>query len=298
MLALAGLFMPKWLTFLITMAAAQGLVSLGIVLLMRGGVVSFGQGMVFALGGYAAALAYNRLGFTDALGLALLGGVTATLVAAPFAPLLARYRGIFFAMLTLALSMVTYGLLMKIEVLGGSDGFNIGRPTLLGQALPDARVGYVLYVLTLVIATAMALLARVYFDSTRGLVTLAVRENELRVEYLGGSVRQAMTINFILAAFCGGMRRRAGGAVARPHRPELQLLDDLGRVRLRRHPGRLAERAGGVRGQHRARGGALVLQRLLSQHLAAGAGPVPAARDPLPAAAASARCGSSRTNDT
>ena len=187
-LALTGLFMPKWLTFLITMAAAQGLVSLGIVLLMRGGVVSFGQGMVFALGGYAAALAYNRLGFTDALGLTLLGGLTATLVAAPFAPLLARYRGIFFAMLTLALSMVTYGLLMKIEVLGGSDGFNTGRPTLLGQALPDARVGYVMYVLTLVIAMAMALLARVYFDSTRGLVTLAVCENELRVEYLGGSV--------------------------------------------------------------------------------------------------------------
>jgi branched-chain amino acid transport system permease protein len=209
LLALAGLFMPKWLTFLITMAAAQGLVSLGIVLLMRGGVVSFGQGMVFALGGYAAALAYNRLGFTDALGLTLLGGITATLVAAPFAPLLARYRGIFFAMLTLALSMVTYGLLMKIEVLGGSDGFNTGRPTLLGQALPDARVGYVMYVLTLVIAMIMALLARVYFDSTRGLVTLAVRENELRVEYLGGSVRQAMTINYILAAFVGG----CGGAL-------------------------------------------------------------------------------------
>ena len=104
-----ALFMPKWLTFLITMAAAHGLVSLGIVLLMRGGVVSFGQGMVFALGGYAAALAYNQLGFTDALGLTLLGGVAATLVAAPFAPLLSRYRGIFFAMLTLALSMVTYG---------------------------------------------------------------------------------------------------------------------------------------------------------------------------------------------
>lgn len=201
--------MPKWLTFLMTMAAAQGLVSLGIVLLMRGGVVSFGQGMVFALGGYAAGLAYSRLGFTDALGLTLLGGVAATLLAAPFAPMLARYRGIFFAMLTLALSMVTYGLLMKIELLGGSDGFNIGRPTLFGQKLPDARVGYVMYVMTIVIAGVMALLSRVYFDSTRGLLTLAVRENELRVEYLGGSVRQAMTINFILAAFAGGM----GGAL-------------------------------------------------------------------------------------
>ncbi len=209
-LAAAGLLMPKWLTFLITMAAANGLVSLGIVGLMRGGVVPFGQGMVLAVGGYTAALAFNKLGITDALGLALCGGVAATLVAAPFAPMLARYRGIFFSMLTLALSMVTYGLLMKLDVLGGSDGFNLGRPTLLGQALPDARVGYILYVLTITLATVMALLARVYFDSTRGLVTLAVRENELRVEYLGGSVRQAMTINFILAAFCGGL----GGALA------------------------------------------------------------------------------------
>ena len=210
LLAVAGWFSPRWLTFLVTMSAANGLVSLGIVCLMRGGVVPFGQGMLFAAGGYTAALAYNKLGFSDALGLALAGGVAAVLIAAPFAPLLSRYRGIFFAMLTLALSMVTYGLLMKLDALGGSDGFNMGRPTLLGQKLPDARVGYILYLVTIGIATAMALLARVYFDSTRGLVTLAVRENELRVEYLGGSVRQAMTINFILAAFCGGL----GGALA------------------------------------------------------------------------------------
>jgi branched-chain amino acid transport system permease protein len=209
-LAAAGAVAPRWLTFLVTMAAANGLVSLGIVGLMRGGLVPFGQGMVLAIGGYAAALLYNKLGFTDALGLALSGGVAAVLVAAPFAPLLSRYRGIFFAMLTLALSMVTYGLLMKLEVLGGSDGFNLGRPTLFGQKLPDAQSGYILYLLTVTLATVMALLARVYFDSTRGLVTLAVRENELRVEYLGGSVRQAMAINFILAAFCGGL----GGALA------------------------------------------------------------------------------------
>ena len=44
LLAVAGFFSPKWLTFLITMAAANGLVSLGIVGLMRGGVVPFGQG--------------------------------------------------------------------------------------------------------------------------------------------------------------------------------------------------------------------------------------------------------------
>lgn len=208
-LLVAGAFMPKWLTFLLTMAASHGLVSLGIVLLMRGGVVSFGQGLVFAVGGYAAALAFNQLGITDALGLALAGGVAALLVAAPFAPLLSRYRGIFFAMLTLALSMVCYGVLVKTQALGGSDGFNMGRPTLFGQRLSDSGVGFVLYSVTIVFAGVLALLARAYFDSTRGLVTLAVRENELRVEYLGGSVRQSMSINFLLAAFAGG----AGGAL-------------------------------------------------------------------------------------
>ena len=209
LLAGVGSFAPKWFTFLLTMAAGNGLVSLGIVGLMRGGVVPFGQGMVFAIGGYAAALIYNRLGFTDAIGLALAGGVAAVLIAAPFAPLLSRYRGIFFAMLTLALSMVTYGLLMKLETFGGSDGFNLGRPTLLGQKLPDDKVGFILFLVTVGYAVAMAALARIYFDSTRGLVTLAARENELRVEYLGGSVRQAMAINFVLAAFCGGL----GGAL-------------------------------------------------------------------------------------
>lgn len=208
-LLVAGWFMPKWMTFLLTMAAANGLVSLGIVALMRGGVVPFGQGMMLAAGGYAAALAFNGWGFTDALGLALLGGLAALLLAAPFAPLLARYRGIFFAMLTLALSMVAYGLLMKLSILGGSDGFNVGRPTLFGQALSGERAGYAMYVLTVALAATMGLLARIYFDSSRGLLTLAVRENELRVEYLGGSVRQAMTINFALAAFSGGL----GGAL-------------------------------------------------------------------------------------
>jgi branched-chain amino acid transport system permease protein len=205
----AGWFMPKWLTFLITMAAANGMVSLGIVMLMRSGVVPFGQGMVFAIGGYTAALAFNELGVSDALLLALAGGVAGTLVAAPFAPLLARYRGIFFAMLTLALSMVVYGLLTKTTPLGGSDGFNMGRPTLLGFALPDARVGYVMYAVTLAVAALLALLTRRYFDSVRGLLTLAVRDNELRVEYLGGSVRQAVAVNYVLAAFAGG----TGGAL-------------------------------------------------------------------------------------
>ena len=210
LLLAGGFFLPKWLQFLCTMAAANGVVSLGIVLLMRGGVVSFGQGMVFAAGGYAAALLSNKLGVTDALLLVAAGGAAAALLAAHFAALLARYRGIFFAMLTLALSMVLYGVLVKVDALGGSDGFNMKRPTLLGMAIADAWSGYVLYAIAVAVTGLLAILARIYFDSSRGLVSLAIRENELRVEYLGASVARVMAANFVLAAFLGG----AGGALA------------------------------------------------------------------------------------
>jgi branched-chain amino acid transport system permease protein len=173
-------------------------------------VVSFGQGLVFAAGGYAAALLSNKLGVSDALLLVASGGAFAVLVAAPFAALLARYRGIFFAMLTLALSMVLYGVLVKTDALGGSDGFNMSRPTLLGMKIADAWAGYVIYALAVATTGLLAIAARLYFDSARGLVSLAIRENELRVEYLGASVTRVMAANFVLAAFLGG----AGGALA------------------------------------------------------------------------------------
>jgi branched-chain amino acid transport system permease protein len=209
-LAGVGYALPSWMQFMLTMAMANGLVSLGIVLLMRGGVVAFGQGLMSAIGGYAAALVFLNWGVTDAVVLAMLGGFSAMLITAPFAPLLARYRGIFFSMLTLALSMVGYGLLVKTESLGGSDGFNMGRVTLFGQALADEQVRFGLYATTLVLTLVSAVLVRIYFLSSRGLVTRAVRDNELRVEYLGGSVSQTMSLNFVLAAFLGGM----GGALA------------------------------------------------------------------------------------
>ncbi len=210
LLLLASTAMPKWLLFLVTMAAANGLVSLGIVLLMRSGVVSFGQGLVFAIGGYTAALAFGKLGITDALLLALAGGGVAAVVAAPFAWPIARYRGIFFAMLSLALSMVLYGLLVKSETMGGSDGFNMGRPTLLGMPAGEGLSGHLIYTVTVVLAAAAATLARIYGDSTRGLLALAARDNEIRVEYLGSSVQGLIAANFVLAAFLGGM----GGALS------------------------------------------------------------------------------------
>jgi ABC-type branched-subunit amino acid transport system permease subunit len=210
LLLIAGFIVPKWLMSLGTIALANGLVSLGILIMMRSGVVPFGQGLVFAAGGYAAALVFNKMGITDVLLLTALGGVCALLIAAPFAPMLARYRGIFFAMLTLALSMVLYGVLVKTEVLGGSDGFNVTQPTLFGRKAPTGQTQLMLWCVTVCITCVLAALVRLYCDSRRGLLSLAVRENELRVEYLGMSVVNLVAWNYVLAAFLGGV----GGALS------------------------------------------------------------------------------------
>ncbi len=208
-LAAIGPLLPKWLLFLSIMAASHGVVSLGIVMLMRSGVVSFGQGLVFAGGGYAAALAARHFGISDAFVLIALGGVGGVVLAAPFAPLLSRYRGIFFAMLTLALSMVLYGVLVKTDALGGSDGFNMSRPTVLGMKIATENANLALYWIAIVVVGLIAIAARIMFDSVGGLVSLAVRENELRVEYLGASVSRIIASNFVAASAIGGV----GGAL-------------------------------------------------------------------------------------
>ena len=209
-LAAGAIVLPDWAMFLFAMALAKGLVCLGIVGMMRGGVVSFGQGLYYCLGAYTATLAANFLGVSDIFLLTLLSAAVCLLVGLIFGPLLSSYRGIFFAMLSLALSMVLYGSLSKMSFIGGTDGLNIGAPTFLGWA-PEGRplqTALYLYVVTIVVISGA--LMRVYFDSEQGLITQATRDNELRVEYLGASVRTVMAYNYAFGALLGGI----GGTIA------------------------------------------------------------------------------------
>ena len=121
LLLIAAAWAPQWLVFLLALALAKGLVVLGLLLLMRTGLVSFGQGLYFGLGAYAAALLAHRGGLADAALMMIAGPVCAAAVAAILGLLLARYREIFFAMLSLAFSMILYGLLVKSSALGQAD---------------------------------------------------------------------------------------------------------------------------------------------------------------------------------
>ncbi|MDB5820593.1 MAG: inner-rane translocator [Rhizobacter sp.] len=204
-----GAVAPRWLLFLVAMAASHGLAILGVVVLNRGGGATFGQGLFFAVGGYAAAITPERLGITDGVLRVVLGMVAAGVVGSVFAPLLARYRGIFFAMLTLALSMVGFGVLSKWQAIGGSDGFNLARPTLFGLVLNNDNADFAVYGLSVLCCTVASLAVRIYFGSSAGLLSQAVRGNALRVEYLGASARRSLARDFTIASALGG----AGGAL-------------------------------------------------------------------------------------
>ncbi len=209
LLLVAGLVAPNWLLFLFTMALSHGLAVLGVVLLTRGGGATFGQGMFFALGAYAAALMPQALGITDGFLRIVAGMLLAGLTALVFAPLLARYRGIFFAMLTLALSMVLFGLLSKSDALGGSDGIRVARATFATMALPADRTDYAMFALAMVLSSLAGWLVSVQWRSASGLIAQAVRANGLRVEYLGASARFSLAQSFVLSALLAGV----GGAI-------------------------------------------------------------------------------------
>src|ERR1700733_12295329 len=209
-LAAGGYAMPNWLVLVATLAFAKGLGALGIAALMRGGLVSFGQGTFYCAGAYAAGMAMRSFGISDAALLVALGAIAGLFLGAIIAPLLAGYRCIFFATLTLALSMIVYGILNKTYSLGGSDGLNLHAPRFFGSQPAGSQSAYALFLFTSRVTVIAAALCRIHFDSVRGLLSNAARDNEIRVEYLGASVRWVNGINFVIAAALGGI----GGAVS------------------------------------------------------------------------------------
>jgi branched-chain amino acid transport system permease protein len=206
----AGFFLPRWAQSLATIALGKGLVVLGLLLLMRCGLVSFGQGLYYCAGAYAAGILVQRAGISDGLVLVVAGALASGLIAAVLGALLAGYRAIFFAMLSLAFSMILYGLLVKSSALGSTDGFNVEAKTLAGLALGGGQA-YALFVLASVVACGAAWGVHRYNRSLHGVVAPAIRDNELRVEYLGASVRAVVYRSYVLAAIVSGF---GGGIVA------------------------------------------------------------------------------------
>src|SRR5436190_21386786 len=93
-LVVIGPWLPQWAMFIMTIAVARGLVVLGLLLLLRAGLVSFGQALFYCLGAYAAGALGRFFGISDIFVEMLVGGAVAGAAAFVFGFLLARYRGI------------------------------------------------------------------------------------------------------------------------------------------------------------------------------------------------------------
>ena len=216
-----GFFLPQWAKFLLTIALAKGLVVLGLLPLMRTGLVSFGHALYYCLGAYAGGAVGIVFGISDLLLMMLAGGIAGGLLSLVLGFLLAKYRGIFFGLLSLALSMILYGLLVKSEALGSTDGFNIVPFTLFGVRPDGEWVRYTMLAVAAVVCAAAALGVHRYLGTPLGLMAPAIRDNEIRVEYMGGSARYAIHVIYVIGATLAGMAGALVGAAVGHIDPEM-----------------------------------------------------------------------------
>jgi len=209
-LAAAAPALPPWIVSLATISFANALVVLGLVILWRAGLVPFGQALYYAIGAYAVALIGRYTAFRDVFLLLAVAAVVSGFAAFLIGFLLARYREIFFAMLSLAMSMILYGILVKTETLGSTDGFHVEHATFFGMVLQGADAGLALYWLVLAVSAVAALAVGIYFRSVAGALAIPVRDNEIRVEFLGISVNRLIHLKLVIAGTLAGI----GGALA------------------------------------------------------------------------------------
>lgn len=176
------------------------------------GMVSFGHAGFFGLGVYGCGMILRYVTASTPLGLvagAVLGGVAGIVIGA----MIARQRGIYFAMVTIAFEEIFYFIAYKWnDVTGGFDGLRgFTRANLdLGFASVDiirsdtAFYYFVLFVFALVTG-AMGLL----LVSPFGRTLLAIRENERRARFLGLNVEchiwLAFSLSSIFIAIAGGL---------------------------------------------------------------------------------------------
>lgn len=202
----APFLVPGWALFLLTVALAKSVMVLAVALFLRGGLVTFGHALFYAVGAYTAGFGAKWFGVRDVVLLLPAGLLLGGLVAALVGLFIARYRGVFFAMLNLAVSMILYAILLKFYwVTGGTDGLSVRTPTLLGFVPPRASLRMVYYYFTLVVSGAVTYIVHRFLASPQGFFLKALADNEIRIEYSGESVQRVIYYTYVLSGALGGL---------------------------------------------------------------------------------------------
>ena len=170
------------------------------------GVLSFGHAAYFGLGAYGAAMTIKYLVPNTLLGIlvgVVVGGIAAGIVGA----LIARLRGVYFAMVTIAFGQVFYFIAFRWnDVTGGDDGLSgwTRKAIDLGVARFDIEHNAVqFYYLVLIVFAIGALLMAFLLRSPFGRTLLAIRENERRARFLGIPIERHIWLSFMISGtFC------------------------------------------------------------------------------------------------
>ena len=202
--------LPDYAINIISLSFCNGLVILGLLLLMRAGLISFGHGMYYCLGGYAVAMTYNFLQIKEVFVLIAFSILAGFIVSFFLGFFVRRFRGIFFAMLNLALSMILFGIIVKSVSLGSTDGFGIKDLTYFSHTIEDEkRLNIFSYLLIVLLTGLMMMIVMNFLKSPSGKMLEAIRENEIRSSYLGISINKQIHKIYIfsstLAALGGGL---------------------------------------------------------------------------------------------
>jgi branched-chain amino acid transport system permease protein len=172
------------------------------------GVLSFGHAMFFGTGAYTTALALTHIQGLPLLPAILVGGLGGGLLALILSPLLVRVSGTAFAMLTLAFGQLIFVVALKYrEVTGGEDGIG-GYPipplNIFGLLSIDMTDKINFYYFAIAVVALCLYILWFYTKTPFGSLVVGVRDNALRIDYLGFKLTQTKAINLIVSgAFAG-----------------------------------------------------------------------------------------------
>ena len=195
-LGIYPVFMMKLLCFAMFACAYN-------LLLGFSGMLSFGHAAFFGSSAYATAWLATAHGWGPAS--ATLAGVAASaLVGLLVGGIAIRRRGIYFAMITLALAQLIYFVCLEAPFTGGENGLQgVPRGSLFG--LLPLRSDIVMYYVVLAAFVAQFVFIRRVVHSPFGQVLRAIRENENRAVSLGYDVNRYRLLAFVLSATLAGL---------------------------------------------------------------------------------------------
>ncbi|MGH7094675.1 MAG: branched-chain amino acid ABC transporter permease, partial [Stellaceae bacterium] len=167
------------------------------------GYTNFGTGAFFALGAYSTVV-LHKLGGPPLPVMMLVGGIVSGIVGLGTGYLTLRLRGVFFAIATLAITIVVQTLIVNWDFVGGSRGIYIIRPA--NSPLAGSYIQY-LYTLMIALSVISVCIARTIERSRLGLGFAAIRDDEQAAE--AGGV-QTLRLKLIATTLSGGLMGMAG----------------------------------------------------------------------------------------